>query len=175
MTTASDVLADGIERIRDLVSSTAEGLSADDLAYRPAPEANSIGWLLWHLTRVEDGHVAELAGDEQLWVRDGFAESLGFAPDPHDSGYGHTAEQSAAVRIERPDALVAYHEAVAERSLSFLRDRGDGELDRVVDESYDPPVTEAVRWVSILGDCLMHAGQAQYVAGILPRRASTSG
>jgi hypothetical protein len=175
MTTATDVLADGIERIRDLVSSTAEGLTTDDLAYRPGPKANSIGWLLWHLSRVEDSHVAELAADEQLWIRDGFAEALGFRADPGDSGYGHTPEQSAAVRIERPDVLVAYHDAVARRALALLAGRGDDELDRVVDEAYDPPVTEAVRWVSILGDCLMHAGQAQYVAGILPDRTPTHG
>src|SRR6201992_2589412 len=94
-----ELAADGIGRIRDLVHSIAEGLDPDQLAAQPSGGGNSIGWLLWHLTRVQDDHVADLMGDDQLWIRDGFAEALGLEPAPGNSGYGHSAAEAAAVRL----------------------------------------------------------------------------
>ena len=54
-----------------------DGLSDDDLAWRPDPEANSIAWLVWHLTRIEDDHVAGVAGTTQVWDDDGWADRFG--------------------------------------------------------------------------------------------------
>ena len=163
---ATTVIADGIERIRELVESTASGLDDEALSRRPTPASNSIGWLLWHLTRIEDSHVAELAGQKQLYVADGYAARLGLRPDDADTGYGHTPADVGAVRISESDEIVAYHDAVASRSLSFLATVRDDELDEIVDEGWDPPVTAGVRWVSILGDCYQHAGQAAYLKGL---------
>jgi uncharacterized damage-inducible protein DinB len=170
MTKARDVLTDVVTRVREGVSATVGDLDEDRLAHRPGPDANSIGWLLWHLTRVEDAHVAEFLGTDQLYVVGGHAAALGFPEDPSDHGYGHTSEQVAAVRISDPAVLVAYHEAVADRTLEYLSTQSGKALDRVVDEHWDPPVTAAVRWVSIVEDCMMHLGPAQYVAGLLPDR-----
>ena len=41
------------------------------------------------------------------------------------------------------------------------------DLDRVVDEDWDPPVTLGVRLVSIADDGLQHLGQAAYARGQL--------
>ena len=46
----------------------------------------------------------------------------------------------------------------------------DADLDRVVDERWDPPVTLAVRLVSVLADGLEHAGQAAYIRGVAERQ-----
>ncbi|UDY35107.1 mycothiol transferase [Dermatobacter hominis] len=165
---ATEPLTDAIERIRDQVRDGAAALDPDQLAWQVQPGANPIGWLLWHLTRVQDAHVAEFLDQDQLYVSDGWAEALGLAPDDRDSGYGHTPEQVAAVRIEDPDRLVAYHDAVAARSLALLGGLSDADLDVVVDESWDPPVTAGVRWMSIIEDCFEHLGQAGYVRGLLP-------
>lgn len=164
----AELLKDGFDRVRESVAQVADGLSAEQLAFRPNDTGNSIGWLLWHLTRVEDAHVAEFLDADQLYVADGHAAALGLPEDPSDHGYGHTSAQVAAVRIADPAVLVAYHEAVAQRTLEYLATQSGKELDRVVDENWDPPVTAAVRWVSIVEDCMMHLGQAQYVAGLLP-------
>ena len=165
---ATEPLADAVGRIRAQVRDGAAGLDPDQLSWQVQPGANPIGWLLWHLTRVEDAHVAEFLDEDQLYVSDGWASALGLPPDPHDSGYGHTAEQVASLRIEDPDRLVAYHDAVADRSLALLGRLSDGDLDVVVDESWDPPVTAGVRWLSIVEDCFEHLGQAAYVRGLLP-------
>ena len=68
MSAATELLLDGYSRIRQAVHRAGEGLSAEELAVRLDPDANSIGWLLWHLTRVQDDHVAGVAGREELWT-----------------------------------------------------------------------------------------------------------
>ena len=66
--TSAELLADTFGRIRDVVHEAVEDLSVDDLMARLDAEANSIDWLVWHLTRVQDDHVAAVAGTDQVWV-----------------------------------------------------------------------------------------------------------
>jgi hypothetical protein len=166
----SAVLIEAYGRIRELVQQSAADLTAEALAYRPDADANSIAWLVWHLTRVQDDHVAELAGSDQVWVTDRWHERFGM-PETTETGYGHTSAQVAAVRPAGPDVLLAYHDAVAERTVAYLASVDAAELDRVIDRSYDPPVSVGVRLVSVLSDNLQHAGQARYVRGLVERLA----
>lgn len=166
---ATDVLRDGFERIRGLVGATAGGLDADALVSRPGPEANSIGWLLWHLTRVQDDHVAEVLGTGQVWTDREWAEAFGLPAGSTDTGFGHTSEQVASIRPQGPETLTEYHEAVAARTLAWLETLGPDDLDRVVDRSYDPPVTLGVRLVSVLEDVAQHVGQAAFLRGLVTR------
>ena len=165
----SAVYLDAFGRIEEDVERAVTGLDDDALAFRPDPDANSIGWLVWHLTRVQDDHVSEIAGRDQAYVVDGWAGRLGLAPDAHDTGYGHTSEQVAAVRFDRPSDLLAYHRAVLARTRAYLATVTPDDLDRIIDERWDPPVTVGVRLVSVIDDCLQHAGQANYVRGLLER------
>ena len=160
------LLRETFDRIPPLVRSAVEDLSADQLATPPADGANTIAWLVWHLTRIEDDHLAGAMGCPQVWEQDGWPERFGLAPGSMDTGYGHSADEVRAVRAEAED-LVAYHEEVAERTADFVAGLGPDELDRVVDEDWDPPVTLGVRLVSVASDALQHAGQAAYVRGLL--------
>lgn len=164
------VLADLCRRIVDDFELAVERLTAEELAFRPDPEANSIAWLTWHATRVQDDHVSELAGREQAWIEDGFHERFGLDLDPRDIGYGHTADQVAEVRAEGPEILLDYLRAVTERTRDYVARVDAGELDRVIDRSWDPPVTAGVRLVSVIDDSIQHAGQARYVRGLIERR-----
>jgi uncharacterized damage-inducible protein DinB len=165
----NDLLMDGYGRLPDLVRSAVEGLSAEDLRWAPGPMANPIGWLVWHLSRVQDSHIAELLGNQQVYVRGPWAARFGLEPDPYDTGYEHTIEQVGGVRPETAQALVEYYDAVHERTLELLRGLTEADLDRVVDERWDPPVTLGVRLISVLDDDVQHAGQAAYVRGLLGR------
>ena len=155
-------------RIPELVRHAVAGLSPAQLAWAPAEGANPIGWLVWHLTRVQDHHVSELLAEPQLWETGPWAGRFGLSPDPGDTGFGHGPGDVAAVRPESADALVAYHDAVHERTVRFLEGLDEVELDRIVDRRWDPPVTLGVRLVSIADDDLQHAGQAAYLRGLLP-------
>lgn len=157
-------------RVRGHVHGIAEGLAAEDLVTPPEDGSNPIGWLLWHLTRVQDHHVSELLDEPQRYLTSGWAERFGLAADPDDIGYGHTAEQVAAVRPGDVADLVAYYDDVADRTDAFLATLAPTDLDRIVDERWDPPVSLGVRLVSIADDDIQHAGQAAYLKGLLARR-----
>jgi DinB family protein len=163
---SAEVLTEAFTRIRGVVAASLDGLTADDLAARPNGEGNSIAWLIWHLTRIQDDHVAEVAGRPQIWLSRGWQERFGLPLEPADHGYGHTSEQVSAVRASA-DLLLGYHDAVYQRTLDYLQNLLDVDLDRVVDTSWDPPVTLGVRLISVISDDLQHAGQAAYAAGLL--------
>ena len=167
--TNADLLVDSFRRIRDGVHDAVDGLTPEQLASRLDDEANSIAWLVWHLTRVQDDHIAAVAGNEQVWTASGWAERFGLKLEVGDTGYGHTPEQVAAVMSDA-EKLLSYHDVVCDTTCSFLQKVTDNDLDRVVDERWDPPVTLGVRLVSVIADDLQHAGQAALVRGILASR-----
>lgn len=164
-----DVLIDAYGRIKELVYQSVDGLNGAALAFRPEADANSIAWLVWHLTRVQDDHVSEIAGREQVWIDGGFAARLGRPADPSETGFGHSSAEVASIRPEGPEVLVGYHQAVWSRTVEYLQTVDGEELDRIIDRSYDPPVSVGVRLVSVISDNLQHAGQARYVRGIYER------
>ena len=159
------VLTEGFGRITELYDDVAEGLDQRTLHERPGGTGNPIGWLLWHTARGQDAQVAGLAGERQIWER--FQERFGMENGTDDIGYGHTGEQVDAIRIEDPQLLAEYHHEVTLATARYLQTVDEEELEREVDQSWDPPVTAGQRLISIQGDCLQHLGQAAYVKGLL--------
>jgi uncharacterized damage-inducible protein DinB len=166
--TSAELLTDAFGRISETVHEAVEGLTPGQLAARLDDDANSIGWLCWHLTRVQDDHVAGAFGVPQVWAEAAKRFELPFAP--HEIGYGHSSEQVSQVRVSSGELLTGYHDAVHEQTIRLVAGLTDADLPRVVDESWDPPVTLSVRLVSVISDCLQHAGQATFIRGILLRR-----
>lgn len=164
--TLGDLLADTFGRIRGVVHDVSRGLTGDQLAFRPAGQANSIAWLVWHLTRIQDDHVSAVAGTEQAWIAQGWADRFGLPYLPTDTGYGHSSEQVAACRVPA-ELLTGYHDAVYRNSVSYVQGLAEPELDRIVDRAWSPPVTLGVRLVSVISDDLQHAGQAAYLHGLV--------
>ena len=169
MTVANEILTDSFERVRESVHQVVEGLDVDDLAYQPDAGANSIAWLVWHLARVQDDHIADVAGAEQVWTTGGWAARFGLPFDEDATGYGQTGSDVAAVRAGA-DLLTGYYDAVHSATMSYLETLSDADFARVVDERWDPPVTLLVRLVSVINDDTQHVGQAAYVRGLLERR-----
>jgi len=163
---SSDVLVDAFERIRDALHPAVNDLSAEKLAFRPDSESNSIGWLVWHLTRIQDDHVAGLHGGEQIWKVGGWSERFALPLEPSDTGYGHSTAEVRTVRPEGPDVLLDYLAVVQARTTEMIEGLAPDDLDRVVDRRWEPPVTLGVRLVSVADDCLQHLGQAAYVRGL---------
>jgi hypothetical protein len=167
--TSAELLADAFDRIHQIVHRVLDGLEPGQLAFRVDPEANSIAWLVWHLTRIQDDHLADAFRAEQVWTSQGWVERFGLPFDPGDTGYGHGPDEVAAVRAAAAE-LVGYHDAVHQQTTRQLAPVVDADLDRIVDRSWDPPVSLGVRLVSVVADDLQHAGQAAFVRGILQRR-----
>ena len=164
----SELMTDALGRIPGLVHGAVDGLSVDDLAWRPDPEANSIAWLVWHLSRIEDDHVADVAGTTQVWD-DGWGDRFELPLPAGDHGYGHSPEQVGQVR-PTAELLTGYYDEVSARTAAYVAGLGPDDLDVVVDERWNPPVTLGVRLVSVVNEVNQHVGQASYLRGLLDRR-----
>ena len=162
-----ELLLYAYDQVQETLRAAVRGLTADQLGHRISPDANPIGWLAWHLLRVQDDHIADVAGSEQVWTAEGWVGRFDLPFAPSATGYGFGSDQVAATRVPSSDLLLGYASAVQARTAEFLRGLSDDDLDRIVDERWDPPVTLGVRLVSILSDDLQHVGQAAYVRGVL--------
>jgi uncharacterized damage-inducible protein DinB len=162
----NDLVADAFERVREHVLGTLQNLSQDELTYRPNDKANSIAWLVWHLTRIQDDHIAEAAGTKQIWSEE-WLTKLKLPFNVRDTGYGHGVDEVGAVKASAR-LLAEYHEATYAATIRFIIALKERDYEKVVDRRWDPPVTLAVRLVSVIDDTMQHAGQAAYIRGLLP-------
>lgn len=167
---AAELLGDAFDNIQQIVHTAVEGLGPDELTVRVDDRANSVAWLVWHLTRVQDDHLADAAKTEQVWTSAGWEQRFGLPFDPSATGYGQSSADVAAVRTT-VDLLLGYHDAVHDQTVRYVRGLDDGDLDRVIDEAWDPPVTLGVRLLSVIGDDLQHVGQASFIRGVAERRS----
>lgn len=165
----AELLVDAFGRIRETVHGVVDGLTPTQLTYRVDDDANSIAWLVWHLTRVQDDHVSDVAETDQAWTAEGWADRFGLPFDAAATGYGHTSDDVAAVKVSA-ELLSGYHDAVHARTRSFVEGLSDADLDRIVDESWTPAVSLGVRLVSVINDDCQHVGQAAFARGIVERR-----
>jgi hypothetical protein len=167
---SAELLVDAFGRVHEELHAAVEGLSTGQLAARLDPDANSIAWLCWHLSRVEDDHVAGAFGAGQVWLQAQWAEwAHRFGLSTADTGYGHSSHQVA--RVQAPgEVLLSYYDLVHEHTIKLVSNVSDADLDRIVDERWDPPVTLGVRLVSVISDCLEHVGQAAFIRGVVLRR-----
>lgn len=168
--TLRDLLLDGFGRIREGVPQVVDGLSVDELLWRPDAQANHIAWLVWHLARQQDDQVAHLAGEQSAWLGDGWIDRFGlpYAPDAH--GWSMSSADVGRFTVTDPGLFGEYHDAVHDRTATLLQRLDADAYERVIDANWDPPVTVAIRVVSVLGDGLKHLGQAEYVRGLVKRR-----
>lgn len=182
---AQELLRDSFTRLIEHVDNLTDGLTDEVASYRVTPQANSIAWLIWHSARVQDVQICDIAGtlasppsdsrsdkprSEDVWTRDGWVDRFGLDLPRGDTGYGHSPDDVAKVRVSA-ELLAGYYHAVHEMTLEFVETLTADELARIVDRNWDPPVTASARLVSIVDDCAQHLGQAAYVSGIAPQLA----
>ncbi|GAB3922384.1 hypothetical protein GCM10011575_13960 [Microlunatus endophyticus] len=160
------LVGDAFGRVGELVDGITSDLSPAVATYRPDQGANTIAWLVWHATRVQDDHIADLVGGEQVWPA--WRDRFGLPFDDDATGYGQSAEQVGQVQVAG-DLLAGYHRDVQKFTSSYVESLTGEELERVVDTHWDPPVTASVRLVSVIGDITQHLGQAYYVKGLAER------
>lgn len=167
--TARDLMLDGFGRIRDGVPPVVEGLTVDELLWRPDPEANHVAWLVWHLARQQDDQVAGLAGGTSAWLEEGWVDRFGLPYDRDAHGWSMSSADVGRFTVADPALFADYQGAVHERTTSLLGSLDAEGYSRVVDRHWDPPVTVGVRLVSVLDDAAKHLGQAEYLRGLIER------
>jgi Protein of unknown function (DUF664) len=165
--TSVDLLTDAFSRVHNVVHQAVDNLTPDELAFRVNGNTNSIAWLVWHLSRVTDDHLSEAASKEQVWIGNGWAEKFALPFPPDATGYGFGGDDVAAVKVKSGEILIGYFDEVIEEATRFVKHLKDDDFARVVDDSWTPPVTLAVRLISVISDDLQHAGQAMFIRGIV--------
>jgi len=168
MADINELLLDAFGRVRDTTHDVLDGASRAVLTWRADAEANSIAWLVWHLTRIQDDHIADVAGVEQQWLADGWYDRFGLPFGPEAHGYGQTSDEVGQVDVDA-ELLRGYFDAVDAATTCYVTSLRADDLDRIVDERWDPPVTLGVRLVSVVDDDIAHAGQAAFVRGLAER------
>jgi len=169
MATSADLLLDSLDRVREAAHRVLRDTPEDLLATPPAPGTNTVAWLVWHLTRGVDEQVAAAFGRDAVWEAGGWRERMALPVPAQAHGYGMSFDEVLAVQAST-EHLRGYLDAAFDAATDAVRAVTDADLDRVVDEHWDPPVTLAVRLVSVVDDCTQHVGQAAYASGILSRR-----
>ena len=163
------LITDFFVRIAEELERVLNGLTMDELNQMPNSDGNSIGWLAWHLTRSHDRNISELAGEKQLWIKDNWHARFNRAPDPTETGVGHSSEDIAAFRSPDGKTLLEYHRAVLEIAKRYISGTlSETDLKREVESpTLRNVATVRVRLVGIISEGLQHVGQAAYVRGLL--------
>jgi len=163
-----NMIIDGYGRVLELLEPALAGLNQADLDQQPRADCNSIGWIAWHLTRGQDAQIADLMGEEQVWIKGKWYARFNRDADPKDTGFGHSPEAVAAFRSPAPDVLLEYYRATLGQTKRYLSSVSLTDLDRKLDEPwFQPPPTVGVRIVSIMADSLQHSGEIAYLRGLL--------
>lgn len=158
---------DAFGRVRVIVEKALNDLSPAELLAPPQPH---IAWLVWHLTRVQDANFSRLMGHPQAWIADGWHARFGMAPDPKDygSGHRHTPAQVNAFAMNDKQLLLDYLDAVFARTKNYLAGLVNADLNQVLNEpQYQPLPTLGIRLVSVITCNMRHAGQIEYLRGMI--------
>ena len=165
---APEFVADAFERVKALLEKSLLGLTPEQLCLQPSPDTNPIGWLCWHLTRVQDDHVSNLAGREQAWTSKGWHLKFDLPKDPSDYGTGDSIERVRGFKAPDVQTLLAYYNDVHRRTQEYLAGLTPKGMDVPVnDDRWQPPPSVGVRLVSVVGDNTQHAGQIAYLRGYI--------
>lgn len=175
MSTWQELTRGLIHRIEQETLAVLDGLDPVLLDVVVEPGANSIGWLLWHLTRSHDRNVSEIRGAEQLWTTDGWHARFNRTADPCDTGYQHTSNQAAAFRSPHVDVFCGYHHAVVQMIDCYLDTAAADDLGRLaLSPTLDITLPVQHRLTGVINEGLQHVGQAAMIRGILQHRLSNA-
>lgn len=172
-TSAVTLLRDGFGRVREGLELLLESAEPRMLRFRASKNSNSVAWLTWHLTRIEDDHFTHMAralGNEstleQCWISLDWVGRFNLPYRRLDTGFGHSSDQVADFGVYDGEYLLGYHRDVHEQAMGILATLREEDFSTIIDRRWNPPVTAGVRLISILAETTKHLGQAEFLQGI---------
>ena len=177
--TLNEFIESALEVEQSLLLEAVEDLRPEELTWQPVPDANPIGWMLWHTIRVEDMWIQFfIQGQIEMWERDGWHEKFGLPI--RDNGFGHTPEQVANFPALDLEELLRYGAAVRTGTLEYLQGLSPENFD-VAPRERRPELTVGKVLRQLLAEFYQHQGQIAYLKGLkrgsgaLPPTYSTPG
>ena len=161
----NEFIVDALEKEQESLSEAVGDLTPEELAWRAGPEANPIGWILWHMLRVEDMWFQFfIQRRNEIWERESWHEKFGLPT--RDNGFGHTSEQVAGFPALDLQELLRYGEAVRRATLEYLETLSPEDYDAVPREQR-PEMTVGAIFRQIVGELYQHQGHIAYLKGLL--------
>ena len=161
---ATETALSALERNWGMVERALEDSDDAMLGAQPNDDSNSMGWLLFHMTRIVDRFVHSWCQESpQLWVKDGWHEKFGL--DPDDTGQGWTKEQLAAWKLPAKDTLVGYFDGVNAAARGYIGPLSASDLERQLEIPPRPPTSIGTFLGVVVYDNCVHGGQIAYLRG----------
>ncbi len=162
-----DFILDMLDRMQGAVTAAVDGLTHDELRWRPGPDANSIGFILWHQVRCEEVIVQSMIQRKpQVWELEKWHEKLNLPENPMDVGYGYTAEQIASFPVPELSDLLAYSNAVRSQTVECLKSMTSDKFSEVLQTPFFGEITIAKLFGHLLSEVTLHIGQIAYLRGL---------
>ena len=162
--TLNEFITDALDKENGFLIEALEGLGPDELGWQPAPDANSIGWILWHMVRVEDMWIQFFAQFQtELWETEGWHEKFGLPT--RDNGFGHTPDQVNNFPSLDLGEFLRYRAAVRQATLAYLDTLTPEDMERVPRERR-PEMSLGAMFRQIIGEMYQHVGHIAYLRGL---------
>ena len=162
--TLNEFIVDALDKENGFLLEALDGLGPDELAWQPAADANSIGWILWHMVRVEDMWIQFFAQFQtELWETEGWHEKIGLPT--RDNGFGHTAEQVNNFPGVDLGEFLRYRASVRQATLAYLDTLTPEDMERVPRERR-PEMSLGAMFRQIIGEMYQHVGHIAYLRGL---------
>ncbi len=143
-----------------------DGLSEPETYSQPTPHSNHIGWLVWHMARVEDYWINGVLRDAgQVWNRDGWDEKFGM--DPEDRGAGQTIEEVMAMPHIKLAELLAYFDAVRAETGPVIETLDEETLARKIEHPRFGVITASWLVGHMVVEEAQHTGQVALIRGMM--------
>ncbi|MFC1886854.1 DinB family protein [Thermodesulfobacteriota bacterium] len=146
-----------------------QGLTREDFIFRPAPHANCIAEVAFHLARAQDRMVAVRAGlGPELWESQKWFARFGYPRAQSRSGDFRILRD---LNLTTPDPAIlgAYLDSLHENTCTKVRELSPEDLDRAPDPA-QPEYTLAVYFRHLIVHCNNHHGQIDYIRGLLQEK-----
>ena len=165
MVTVRAFIEEGLGNAFETLHSVTDGLTHEQLIWRPTPQANPIGFILWHVGRVEDNFIGRfiLFGDE-VWASGGWQERFGY--QTRGIGTGFTTEQVAEVPIVPVELVWGYLQEVREHTLQYLEGLDLATLPNKPRAERFPQWSIHTILRQLIAHPNLHAGEMSYLRGL---------
>lgn len=178
-----DLVVQRSKLLRQFVLKLVDGLTDEQMSFRPAPTAHSIGWTLWHIARCADRFNADIPSadgrtQKEIWGREGLTKKWGLTEALlGTNGMGTGVDDAVAATLQPPakDALLDY----TTRAFAAL-DETVGTIDAQRWQTEhtsifaSTPVPVGRSLISSISHDSRHLGEMEFVKGLLGLRGSVT-
>lgn len=150
----------GLDRTERALQKALEGLSQQEVAWRPCAECNSIGAMVIHLGRVEDTWVHRIVGGKDIWEIDGWASKFGLPAN--DRGWTFDTQSSGEQRLLKE--LLEYYGATHQLLVKTIETIPESRFAEIPDNPLNFTVEQI--FAHIVVEENQHVGQIDYLKGL---------